>query len=819
MPEEYNTGSTSLVLVAMVIVLVQFISIPAWGDYLDPNDPLEDRVNDLISRMSRTEKISQLAARTAPGIGHLGIQSFNWWAEALHGLDSYFDDDCTCFPSAIGLGSSWNPDLLKQVGDVIATESRISYHYGGWIHEHDLSYFSPVNVNLARDPRWGRTEEVYSEDPFLQGKLGAQIIHGMHGTDDSYLMPSGDVTYLKTLCTVKHFVANNSEYNRHNESNDMSERDLREHYLPAFKICATEGGAEAFMSAYNAVNGVPCSVSDWLLADVLRGEWGFDGYVVSDCGAVDNVWKDHHYYPSPQEAAGYAMKAGVDLCCFGGEFTNYIGSAIDMGIITEADLDQSVKRLFRARIRLGEFDPQGTCPYHQIDPNLKDSQQHRDLAREAARQSLVLMKNEGNLLPLDVDQMNSIVLIGRHAVEPASPGNLSFLGGYTARPSYTVSTKAGVENLVGSQITVHVAQGMGDFMDGSFSFSGEEEQWITDADAVVVVVGTDNRVIGEGRDKTFLELEGAQEDMIQWVHQHNHNTIVLLYTAVPLAINWTVDNVPAIGAVWYFGQEGGNAVAEMLFGQYNPGGKLAMTWVESVNDLPAFNDYYIIDNNRTYMYFTGTPLYPFGHGLSYTQFEYSNFQIPGSVHQDGGLFSISVDVQNVGSRRGDEVVQLYIHDVQASVPVPIKRLVGFQRITLDPGEKQTVTIEVDVEQLGFWDVGTQQFITEYGTIEVMAGSSSADIRLMDSIEISPPIPAPTLLEVTALSGSEVQLIWQDNSYGADQEDGFVIQRKPYNRTNEWYQVGTVDPDVTTYTDTNNVHGLVRYYYRVGAIQN
>ncbi len=806
-------------MIVPVAFLLGFVVLnPAWGDYLNPNDPLEDRVNDLVSRMSRQEKISQLAARTAPGIGHLGIQSFNWWAEALHGLDSYFDDNCTCFPSAIGLGSSWNPDLLEQVGDVISTESRISYHYNGWIHEHDLSYFSPVNVNLARDPRWGRTEEVFAEDPLLQGKLGVGVIHGMHGKDDSYLMPAGDVTYLKTLCTVKHFVANNSEYNRHHESNNMTERDLREHYLEAFRLCAIEGEAEAFMSAYNAVNGVPCSVDSWLLTDVLRNEWGFDGYVTSDCGAVENVWRDHHYYPNADEAAGYAMKAGVDLSCFGGEFTNHIGNAINLGIITEADLDRSIKRLFRARIRLGEFDPPGTCPYQQLDPNLIDSQQHRDIAREAARQSLVLMKNEGNLLPLDASQMDSIVLVGRHAIEPQNPSHLSFLGGYTAKPSYTVSTKVGVENLVGSQVTVRYAMGMGEFTDSSFSFSSEEEQWINAADAVVVVVGTDNRVIGESRDKTFLELYGAQESMIQWVRQRNPNTIVLLYTAVPLAINWTADNVPAIAAVWYFGQEGGNAVAEMLFGQYNPGGKLTMTWYRSVNDLPAFNDYYIIGNNRTYMYFTGTPLYPFGHGLSYTQFAYSNLQVPGSVSQGGGSFNVSVDVQNTGSRRGDEVVQLYIHDVQASVPVPIKKLVGFDRITLEPGEQRTVNFTVNIDQLGFWDVNTQQFMTEYGTIDVMAGSSSADIRLSDSLEIAPPIPAPTLLSVTPLSGSTVEIVWQDNSHGDQQEDSFLIQRKPYGRMDTWQQVGEVGADVTTYTDTDNVHGLIEYRYRVGAHQ-
>ena len=798
--------------VLTVTVLVCICSL-CHGDYTNPNDPLDDRVNDLVSRMTLSEKIQQTQVRTAPAISRLGIRSYHYWNEALRGIERHVVTPATCFPPVFGMAHSWNPDLLLEVGSAISEEVRA---YSNEV-DKELAYFSPVNVNLCRDPRWGRTEEAFSEDPFLNGKLGAAYCRGFQGNDE-YTMASGDATYLKAICTTKHYVANNTEFNRHSSSSDMDERTLREFYLPAFKRCVQEGGTAALMSAYNAVNGVPCSANRFLLTDILRNEWGFQGYVVSDCDAIYDVYANHHYASNSTEAVGWSLWAGCDIECPGPDYIASMQSAINAGYISEADVTQAVKRIFRMRFRTGEFDPSHLVAYRSIPTSKRNAPEHQQLARQVQRQGMTLLKNEGNVLPLDVSQLNSIVVVGPLANRPSSAGDYDAYGGYTAVPPYAVNIQQGIESRVSGQATFMYAAGMNSPTDGGFGFSSGEEQSIQNADVVVAVVGSDARTVGEGSDRSSIDLPGAQESMLQWLYQRNQNLVVVLQVGFPVAVVWPDDNVPAILASWHPGMEAGNAAADVIFGDDSPAGRLTMTWYQNTSDLPDFTDYNIIYNGRTYQYFTGSALYPFGHGLSYTQFTYSNLHIsPGSMTVDGQV-QVSVDVQNTGDLRGDEVVQLYIHDQEADVPVAIKALKGFKRIALDPGQIQTVNMTVSASELAYFDNNTSQWVVELGTFDVMVGASSQDIRLTGTLEVSPPIPAPSNVVLVPGNG-HVHVSWQDNSSGDWQEQGFEIQRKLYNGNYNWHTAGTVGPDVTEFLDTDSIYGLIQYTYRVGAFEN
>lgn len=814
------------------------------------------RAAALVSLMTLEEKISQMGSGS-PAIAHLGISAYGWWNEALHGVVS---SGCTVFPQAIALASTWDPNLIHQVATAISDEARVKNNTTG----KGLTYWSPT-INIARDPRWGRTEETYGEDPYLVSRIGVAFVTGMQGDD---------AVYLKTVSTPKHFIANNTEYNRHSSSSDVGDRDLREYYMPGFKACVAEGKAQSVMGAYNALNGVPCCANYMLLTEVLRDEWGFDGYVVSDCGAISDIYANHYYVPTAEEAAALGVLAGCDLNC-GSIYQNYLLQAVQQGLLSEADADIAATRLFTARFRLGEFDPPELVPYTSIPASRLDCQEHRDLALETARKSMVLLKNNG-ILPLDINDINSIALIGPNA-------NRCVFGGYSGTPNIEINPLEGIQNKVAGQgITVSYVKGCaiqgenvtaigseylvpagspGDnglageyfnnmdlsgsptlaridsqvdfdwgegspdpsinadefsvrwsgklvppetktyvlavttddgvrlYLDGaplinewhdhaattysvSVDLIAEREydivmefyenmisavarlQWdyLTDgfadaaniassSDVAIVVVGTDLSVASEGHDRSDIDLPGIQEDLIDVVYAANPNTVVVLINGFPLAINWTQENVPAILEGWYPGQAGGTAIADVLFGDYNPSGKLPMTFHTSVTQLPDFDDYNVIESDRTYMYFGGQPLYPFGHGLSYTEFSYSNLQIEPNQINDDREFSVRVDVQNVGSREGDEVVQLYVHDVAASVQRPIKELKRFKRINLQPGQIKTVAFTLSAEELAFYDVNTSSFIVETGTFEVMVGSSSEDIRLSGTLVVHP-FPPP-----------------------------------------------------------------------------
>jgi len=817
-----------------------------------------ERAAALVSLMTLGEKISQLGS-SSPAIARLGISAYGWWSEALHGVMS---SGCTVFPQAIALASTWDPNLIHQVTTAISDEARVKSNTTG----KGLTYWSPT-INIARDPRWGRNEESYGEDPYLASRIGVAFVTGMQGDDP---------VYLKTVSTPKHFIANNTEYNRHSSSSNVGDRDLREYYMPGFKACVMEGKAQSVMGAYNALNGVPCCGNYMLLTEVLRDEWDFDGYVVSDCGAISDIYVNHHYVTTAEQAAALGVLSGCDLNC-GDVYQDHLAQAVQQGLLSEADIDVAVTRLFTARFRLGEFDPPELVPYTSIPSSQLDCQEHRDLALTTALKSMVLLKNNG-ILPLDINDVNSIAVIGPNA-------DRCVFGGYSGTPNIQVNPLEGIQNKVaGRGITVSYAQGCeiqgelsvvaipseylipegspgenglkGEYYnnkdlsgshalvridsqvdfnwgegspdpainadefsvlwrgklvppetrtyelavttdDGVRLYLGDEvliHQWhdhatstysvfrelqfgqeydiimdfyentlhaearlqwdylsggiddavniASNADIAIVVVGTDLTVASEGRDRSDIDLPGLQEDLIQAVYNVNPNTIVVLVNGSPVAVNWTEAHVPAILEAWYPGQAGGTAIADVLFGDYNPGGKLPMTSYVTVEQLPGFDDYNVIDANRCYMYFEGGPLYPFGHGLSYTEFSYSNLQIEPNLITTEGTANISVDVQNVGGREGDEVVQLYVHDVAATVKRPIKELKKFERINLQAGQTKTVMFTLLAEELAFYDAATASFFVEPGIFEIMVGSSSEDIRLIDEIVVFPAVFPP-----------------------------------------------------------------------------
>ena len=671
----------------------------------------DDRVSALVAQMTYAEKILQLQ-HNAPAISRLGLAAYYYWNEGLHGV---LTDGATSFPQAIALASTWDPELLHRVATAISDEARGFNVKAG----KGLTYWSPV-INMLRDPRWGRYEESYSEDPFLMARMGVAFVRGMQGDDPKYL---------KVVATPKHFAGNNSEYNRHNGSSNIDEQLLHEYYLPAFEATVVEAGAFSVMSAYNSINDVPSAANPLLLHDILRDAWGFQGYVVSDCDAVWDISNSHHWTLTTTEAAAKALLAGTDLNC-GTTYPSELQAALDQGLVTESDVDVALKRVLRARFLLGEFD--SDVPYQSIGADVIESQAHADLALEAARAAIVLLKNEGSVLPLDPSAVHSIAVLGPH-------GDDVTLGGYSGGPHHTVSPLAGIRAKFPSpsSVTVTYAQGC--------TVTGVKDQTAIDAaadlarqsDVAIVLVGTSQDVLREEMDRPDWSLPGAQGDLIQAVYAANPKTIVVLVTAGPVAVDWAQANVPAILTAFYDGQEQGTAIADALFGGTNPGGKLTTTWYTGDATLPPIGDY-DLRNGRTYLYYNGTPLYPFGFGLSYTTFSYKNFQVEPTIVTPTGVATITVDVTNTGSRAGDEVVQLYTHDAFASVARPLKELHGFKRIHLDPGQSQTVSLTLAAKDLAFWDTTSHAWHVEDGVFDIAVGSSSTDIRAQGALVVQSP---------------------------------------------------------------------------------
>ena len=815
-----------------------------------------ERIKDLLSRLNVAEKISLLRA-TSPAIPRLGIDKYYHGNEALHGVVR--PGKFTVFPQAIGLASMWNPDFLQEVSTAISDEAR-----GRWNELNQgkdqtagasdlLTFWSPT-INMARDPRWGRTPETYGEDPFLTGTLGIAFVRGLQGDDPKYI---------KVVSTPKHFAANNEEHNRASGNAVISERDLREYYFPAFEKCVKEGQAQSIMSAYNAVNGIPCTLNKWLLTDVLRNDWGFDGYVVSDCSAPEYIVSQHHYVDTYEEAASLCIKAGLDLECGDNVYISPLLNAYNRAMVTMSEIDSAAYRVLRGRMRLGLFDDPQKNPYNKISPSVVGCEKHRELALEAARQSLVLLKNDKDMLPIQTDNIKSIAVVGINAA------NCEF-GDYSGTPVNTpISVLEGIKARIGDQVEVKYAPwvspaleytliGKSAFPNGlkveyfdnanlsgtpntrvedyllfdpknrppdplvpespmsirwtgeliapatgqyTFAFTSDDgcrlylngkkliDSWrvrseetdyvtvsleegktyelkaeyfdnggeaiaklawktpgtdseglldaygdageiIRGSDLTIAVLGIDRTIEREGQDRSTIELPEDQQIFIEEAYKANPNTVVVLVAGSSLAINWIDQNIPAVLDAWYPGEQGGTAVAEALFGDYNPGGRLPLTFYNSLSDLPAFDDYNV-RNNRTYMYFEGKPLYPFGYGLSYTDFAYRGLDIT----QDEKNVTVKFFVSNTGNYDGDEVAQVYIQFPDQGTILPLKQLKGFKRVHISKGQETEITVRIPKKELRLWSESNSEFYTPEGNYIFLVGASSDDIRLQQVVPI------------------------------------------------------------------------------------
>jgi len=866
-------------LIAATVMGVPSLRVhAATNDFKNPSLPLEKRVDSLIGELTVEEKVSQLMMES-PAIPRLGIPAYHWWNEALHGVAR--NGIATVFPQAIAMAATWNPDLHGQVADVISTEARAKNNEavrksGGDTKIYQgLTIWSP-NINIFRDPRWGRGQETYGEDPFLTGRMGIAFVKGLQGTNP---------TYLKTVGTLKHYAVHSGpEELRHKFDAVVSARDLHETYLPAFEAGITEGKAMSIMSAYNAVNGIPAPANHYLLTEVLREQWGFQGAVVGDVDTVGDIFgkNSHAYVKDAATASALALKAGNDLCS-GGTY-KALNESLKLGLVNEGDVDRALKRLFTLRFKLGQFDPADSVPYTKIPLSENNSPAHDALALEAARQSLVLLKNDGTL-PWNPKDLKTVAIIG-----PTADDRSALLGNYSGSPAKPVTLLKGLQsrleslgitvlhdsaiplvtgfretgrpfpegvlftdtnrttpglkgelfendNFQGEPKSVRndaqldllwneaqpvpgiplrgaavrwsgviIPQQSGDYA-LSATFTGTAKLFLDDAliagevkprdpkqvttisagvkmtagqpyrvlieynqgtndpagriqfgwrapggmqsalalaqkaDHIVLMLGITPGLEGEEMkvsadgfshgDKVSLQLPKIQRELIEKVAALGKPFVVVLTNGSPVSLDTSKPN--AILEAWYYGQRGGDAVAEALLGEYNPGGRLPITFYQSENDLPPFTDYSM--KNRTYSYFTGKPLYAFGHGLSYTQFIYGEQSISSESAKAADTVNVSVNVSNTGKLAGDEVVQVYVHAIHPPVTMPIESLVGFQRITLAPGETKTVSIPVKISSFRRWDEKANRYVIDSGDYELRVGSASDKIHSTKTLHV------------------------------------------------------------------------------------
>jgi len=762
--------------------------------YRNPKLAIDDRVADLLSRMTLEEKVEQIAGnessqfsiidptgtftdetarkvlssyedadlvlepkkaailrngvqryfkeKTRLGIPHL------FMGEALHGMMEY---GSTCFPQAIGLASTWDPALVKQVFTAAGDEAR-SRGFG--------QVFTPV-LDLARDPRWGRTEETYGEDPYLVSRMAVAAVTGLQG--DEFL-----INHHHVVATMKHFAVHGQpEGGTNTAPGNYSERIIRENFLVPFEAAVKEGHVASVMASYNEIDGIPSHINRWLLDKVLRQEWGFPGYVTSDGEGLQMLVNTHHVAANFSDAARLALAAGVEYDLSNGAVYRTLLDQVKRGLVPESQLDRAVGDVLATKFRLGLFDD----PF--VDPDyaehITNNPEHRALALKAAQETIVLLKNEKNLLPLDLNKLKTIAVIG-----PDADG--LHLGGYSRNPGHGVTILQGIQEKVGSKAKVVFAEGCrftNKHQDWHGWFSSDDVVELVDpktqvskikeavalakrSDVAILVVGenesTNREAWAENHrgDRDSLDLLGAQNDLVQAVVETGTPTVVLLIGGRPLSINYIAQHVPAILEGWYLGQEGGTAAAEVLFGDVNPGGKLPITFPHSVGDLP---DYYNHkpSANRSYEFSTREPLFPFGYGLSYTTFRFENLRVGPAQIYPGGTAKVSVDISNTGSREGGEVPQMYIHQRIASVTRPVKELKGFQRITLKPGEKRAVEFTITPETLSMLNVGMHK-VVEPGVFEIMVGPNSQQTN-MATLEVLAPGEKPA--NETAKSDSSV----------------------------------------------------------------
>jgi beta-glucosidase len=705
--------------------------VPGLEIWKDPAQPLDARVQDLIRRMSLAEKVQQVR-NTTPAIPRLGIPAYDFWSEALHGVAGA--GVATVFPQAIGMAAMWDAPLIHSEADVISTEARAKFndytskHNGDSGSRYGLTFWSP-NINIFRDPRWGRGQETYGEDPFLSGQLAVAFIHGLQGDDPKYI---------KAMACAKHFdVHSGPEPLRHVFDADPPERDFYETYLPQFEMAVRQSHVGGVMGAYNSVRGKPCCADPFLLTDILRKQWGFDGYIVSDCGAIHNIWANHHFVATPEEAAAVAVKAGCDICC--GSDYNALLKAVQQGLITEQEIDGALAYTLKTRFRLGLFDPPGMAPWSRIGIDQNDTPEHEALALKVAEESIVLLKNDG-LLPLNRAKIKRIAVIG-----PNADSVPVLVGNYSGTPARPVTILDGIKAVAGTNIEVTYEPGcpLALRKDGSYK---PGPQMLADAvaaarlaDVVIYVGGISaqfeseessraNGFIGfEGGDRTRIELPSLQEDLLKALKEIGKPVVFVNCSGSAIAMPWEVKHLPAILQAWYPGEQGGRAVAEILFGDVNPAGRLPVTFYRSTDDLPDFENYSM--SNRTYRYFSGRPLFAFGHGLSYTKFDYADAKLNAAIFGPDDTVKLSFTLKNTGKRDGDEVAQVYFRRIKSAVPQPKLALCGFTRIHLVPGQATKVVMDIPTERFRYWDVTQKQYVVAPGDYELLICSASDDIRL------------------------------------------------------------------------------------------
>ncbi len=679
--------------------------------YLDSSQPIDVRVDDLIKQMTLEQKASQLINQ-ARAVPELQIPAYDWWSEALHGVARA--GTATVFPEPIGLAATFDDQLIHEMAIAIGIEARAKHDQAVKAGRRDiyegLDFWSP-NINIFRDPRWGRGQETYGEDPFLTGRMGVAFITGLQGNDPRYF---------RVIATAKHFAVHSGpETTRHTVDVQVSKHDEEDTYLPAFRAAITEGKAESVMCAYNRVNGQPACANTFLLQDTLRGAWKFNGYVVSDCDAVVDVFQGHHFAKSQAEAAADAIKTGMDNECADyitivkdvHDYQPFI-DAVKQGLLTEADIDVTLKRLFTARMRLGMFDPPNTVPYANTPESEIDSAPHRALALKTAQESMVLLKNDG-ALPLGPG-VKKILVVG-----PLADSTEVLYGNYSGTPSHAVTVLEGIRK--------QFPRARVSFQPGT-SFLSEKPMngdpliaavsAARKADVIIAVVGITSKLEGEemkvdvpgfrGGDRTNLNLPEEEGALLGALKGSGKPLVVVLMNGSALAVNWANDHANAIIDAWYSGEEGGTALAQSLAGVNNPAGRLPVTFYKGVEQLPEFEDYAM--KNRTYRYFTGEPLYGFGHGLSYTTFEYSGIKLSNASLQAGDPLDVEVDLKNTGSRDGDEVAELYV-----SFPklpgAPLRALRAFTRVSLKAGEQKHAKLTLSPRDLSYVNEAGDRFVS------------------------------------------------------------------------------------------------------------
>ena len=700
---------------------------PIWRD---SEKPLETRIKDLISRLSLAEKVAQLQ-NEAPKIERLGLPAYNYWNEALHGVAN--NDIATVFPEPTGMASTWNPELMRKEGTVIGIEGRAKHNDYANQNNGDskwwtgLTFWTP-NVNIFRDPRWGRGQETYGEDPYLTGVMSSEFVKGMQGDDPTYM--------LSMACAKHYAVHSGPEPDRHSFNAEPSERDLYEMYLPQFETVVKEGKVAGVMSAYNALNGVPCSADSFLLTDLLRDQWGFEGYVVSDCDAIRDIYstRGYNYVNTPEEAAAVAVKAGCNLCC--GSDYNALVRSVQQGHVTEEEIDKALYYTFWTRFKLGMFDPADKVPYSKYTIKDNDTPENGKVSLEVARQSLVLLKND-DILPLDRSKYKKIAVIG-----PNGDSKSMLEGNYHGSASHPISILDGIKKLAGDDIEVTYALGSPittnrrtapwSQQDNTTNrpldeLKTEAIEMAKNVDLIIYAGGLTPAQEGESFDKSSIELPDCQQTLIKALHETGKPMVMVNCSGSAIALLWESENLPAILQAWYPGQSGGQAVAEVLFGDVNPSGHLPITFYRATSDLPDFRDYSF--SNRTYRYFSGKPLYAFGHGLSYTQFNYKDAKLASKEIPADGTAKLTLTISNSGKFDGDDVVQVYYRHVDSAVPQPKQILCGFKRVSIESGKSNDVTIEIPSERLRYWDTEKKEYVVEAGEYEILIAAASDDIKL------------------------------------------------------------------------------------------